>query len=217
MSHDIHEIMSVLRSTRKSYAIPIVTEMAENGPDPYRILISTIISLRTKDEVTRDSSARLFALADTPCAMMALDQETIEKEIFPAGFYRNKAATIRDVSATLIETYDGRVPDSIEELLQLKGIGRKTANLVVTKGYGKPGICVDTHVHRIVNRWGYVSTKNPKETEFALRDKLPGEYWIEINDLLVAFGQHVCKPVSPMCSSCPLHDHCMRVGVGIHR
>lgn len=217
MGVDIHGIVRVLRETASRWREPVVTEIAKNNRDPYRILISTLISLRTKDEVTREASERLFTLADTPQAMANLHRDTVEKAIFPAGFYRNKARTILEVSRTLVEQYGGKVPCSLDELLAMKGIGRKTANLVVTMGFGGVGICVDTHVHRISNRWGYVKTKSPRETEFALREILPREYWREINDLLVAFGQNICKPISPICSQCPIHHYCARVGVKVHR
>ena len=217
MGVDIHSIIRILRDTAPRWREPVVTEIAKNDRNPFRILISTIISLRTKDEVTREAAERLFALADTPEAMADLRQEDVEKAIFPAGFYRNKARTIREVSRTLVEQYGGQVPSSLDELLALKGIGRKTANLVVTMGFGAPGICVDTHVHSITNRWGYVKTRSPRETEFTLREVLPREYWIEINDLLVAFGQNICKPISPLCSQCPVHMYCARVGVTVHR
>jgi len=217
VKHDIDAIIGILSRKKDEWEKPIVTEIAERDPDPFHILISTVLSLRTKDEVTREASKRLFDLAHTPESMMKLDRKDIEKAIFPVGFYRNKAATVIDISRTIVGQYGGRVPDDIDELLKLKGVGRKTANLVVTMGYGKPGICVDTHVHRISNRLGYVSTKTPKETEFALREKLPERYWIVYNDLLVTFGQNLCKPVSPLCTQCPIHDHCMRVGVTISR
>jgi len=215
--HNIHEIIKILRAALLEWRKPIVTEIAHKNRDPFRVLISTIISLRTKDEVTRESSKRLYRLAETPEEMVQLKRKKIEKAIYPAGFYRNKAKTILNISKDIIEKYDGKVPDDLDMLLTLNGVGRKTANLVLTQGYGLPGICVDTHVHRISNRLGYVSTKNPKDTEFALREKLPEEYWIEYNDLLVTFGQNICKPISPLCSQCPIHNHCMRVGVTIHR
>lgn len=145
------------------------------------------------------------------------DDKKIEKTIFPVGFYRTKAKVIREICRTLIQDYSGKVPDEIDELLKLKGVGRKTANLVVTLGYRKPGICVDTHVHRISNRWGYVKTATPEKTEFALRDKLPKQYWIEYNDLLVSFGQHLCRPISPVCSQCPVERYCAKHGVTISR
>lgn len=217
MVHNIHEIINILRATSLEWREPIVTEIAQSSRDPFKVLISTIISLRTKDEVTREASERLYKLAETPEEILQLKKKKIEKAIYPAGFYRNKAKTILNISKDIIKKYDGKVPDDLDELLTLNGVGRKTANLVLTQGYNLPGICVDTHVHRISNRIGYVSTKNPKDTEFALRDKLPKEYWIEYNDLLVAFGQNICKPISPLCSQCPVHNHCMRVGVTIHR
>ena len=217
MNYDIDSIIEALRSKKDEWRKPVVTEIAEKDPDPFRILISTVLSLRTKDNVTRVATERLFSLAEKPETMMALDRRQIEEAIFPVGFYHNKAATVIDICRTLVDKYGGVVPDDIDELLKLKGVGRKTANLVVTIGYEKPGICVDTHVHRISNRLGYVSTKTPKETEFALREKLPRKYWIEYNDLLVSFGQNLCKPVSPLCSQCPLHAYCQRVGVTVHR
>ena len=180
---------------------------------PFRVLVSCLISLRTKDEVTGPATERLFRLADTPEAMADLPTATIAKTIYPAGFYNQKGETIRRVSRRLVEDYDGRVPDTVEELVRLKGVGRKTANLVVTVGHGKPGICVDTHVHRIFNRWGYVTTRYPDQTEKALREKLPGHWWIPVNSMLVVFGRERCQPVSPHCSSCPLLGDCPRLGV----
>ena len=156
---------------------------------------------------------RLFELADTPQAMVRLDPQTIEQAIYPVGFYRTKAPQILEISQRLLDEFDGRVPDDIETLLTFHGVGRKTANLVRSEGYGLPAICVDTHVHRISNRWGYVKTKDPNETEMALRRKLPKAFWIEYNPSLVALGQYVCKPTSPICSQCPVSDFCKRVGV----
>ena len=188
-----------------------------NGPDPFRILIGCVVSLRTKDEVTYPATERLFAKAKDPAGMVKLTGAAIAKTIYPAGFYRTKARQIREICRRLLEAYAGRVPDSIDDLLTLPGVGRKTANLVVTVGYQKPGICVDIHVHRISNRWGYVKTKTPKQTEEALRKKLPARYWITFNDLLVPFGQNVCQPVSPYCSRCRLTAYCDRVGVSRSR
>ena len=181
--------------------------------DPFLVLISCLLSLRTKDVVTEAASARLFRLAGTLERLARLPIPVIEKAIYPVGFYKTKARTVRDVSQTLLEKFDGRVPDDIDTLLTLKGVGRKTANLVVTVGFGKPGICVDTHVHRISNRLGLVKTKSPEGTEWALRERLPRRYWIEWNDLLVAWGQHVCRPVSPWCSRCDVRLYCPRRGV----
>ena len=192
---------------------PVVGIVAQTSRNPFMILISCILSLRTKDKTTSQASERLFALANNPNDMLTLKPKDIEKAIYPAGFYRNKARTILEISRQLVEKYNSQVPDDIDELLKMKGVGRKTANLVVTLGYGRPGICVDTHVHRISNRLGYISTKTPEQTEKALRRKLPLKYWMEYNKLLVLFGQHICLPVSPKCSQCPINPFCDRVGV----
>ncbi|HSB78497.1 MAG TPA: endonuclease III, partial [Candidatus Methylomirabilis sp.] len=185
--------------------------------DPFRILVSCLISLRTKDQVTHEASSRLFRLARTPRGMAALPASRIARTIYPAGFYRTKARTIKELSRRLIQRHGGKVPDDLDTLLTLKGVGRKTANLVVTMAFGRPGICVDTHVHRISNRLGIVKTKTPEHTESALRQILPRRHWIYYNDLLVSFGQNVCKPISPLCSGCPVYDLCPRMGVGKHR
>ena len=179
--------------------------------------MACLLSLRTQDTTTGPAAARLFALADTPHAMLELSARTIERAIYPVGFYRTKARVILGLSRDLLDRFDGGVPDDIDALLTLKGVGRKTANLVVTLGFDKPGICVDTHVHRISNRLGYVRTRTPDETEMALRAKLPPRYWIGYNDLLVTFGQNVCAPVSPKCSVCPVARLCRRVGVRTSR
>jgi endonuclease-3 len=205
---EIHAAIRILRRQVPQWETPIVTLMAETYRNPFRVLISCILSLRTQDATTAQASHRLFALADSPDGMIKLTRRKIEKTIYPVGFYRTKAKIIRDICAVLLRDYGGKVPDDIDELLKLNGVGRKTANLVVTLGYRKPGICVDTHVHRISNRWGYVRTKNPQETEFTLREKLPKSYWIEYNDLLVSFGQHLCRPISPLCSRCPVKQYC---------
>lgn len=213
----IHSAIRILRREAPKWQTPIVTVVAESSKSPFHVLISCILSLRTQDATTAQASRRLFALAGTPAKMLTLPTKKIEKAIYPVGFYRTKARNIRDICRTLVEKYSGKVPDEIDELLELKGVGRKTANLVVTLGYRKPGICVDTHVHRISNRWGYVRTKTPKETEFALREKLPKQYWIEYNDLLVSFGQQLCRPISPICSQCPAERCCDKAGVTVHR
>ncbi len=172
-----------------------------------------MISLRTKDEVTAAASARLLARASSPRALSSLSERAIAGLIYPAGFYRTKARHLREASRLLVERHAGRVPEAMEELLALPGVGRKTANLVRNLGYGLPGICVDTHVHRISNRLGWVLTRTPLETEKALMARLPRGYWIPINGLLVAFGQRTCTPQSPKCSLCPIRRHCLRVGV----
>ncbi len=215
--NDIHMVIAILREEYLNWRKPAVTIVAESGRSPFKVLVSCIISLRTKDEVTALASARLFQRADTPEAMQSLTAEEIAGMIYPAGFYRTKAEQIREIARQLMADYGGHVPDEMDELLGFKGVGRKTANLVLTLGFGKPGICVDTHVHRICNRWGYVTTKTPDATEMALRAILPHEYWIEINDLLVAFGQNHCFPVSPLCSTCRLAVLCPRIGVNKSR
>jgi endonuclease-3 len=187
--------------------------VAERSRDPFQILISTLLSLRTKDETTTQASRRLFEEAVTPEDMLKLSAARIRKLIYPVGFYKRKAENIRQVCRILLDRYGGRVPDTLEALLELPGVGRKTANLVITLGFGKPGICVDTHVHRISNRVGYVRTRTPEETEMALRARLPLKWWIPINDIFVAFGQTLCNPVSPWCSKCPVADLCPRVGI----
>ncbi len=201
---DIGSILKILRKENEKWKAPIVTLVASHGGTPFDILISTILSLRTKDETTAKATQKLLAEANNPYDMLKLSVKKIEKLIYPVGFYRTKAKNIKKICKILIEKYNGKVPDTIEELVKLPGVGRKTANLVIIKGYGKYGICVDTHVHRISNRWGYVSTKTPEETEMELRKKLPKQYWEEYNDLLVAFGQTLCKPIGPKCDVCPL-------------
>jgi len=194
----------------RQWKVPVVGHYRD---DPFTTLISCLLSLRTKDETTRAASQRLFRLARSPRAMLALTPRTIEQAIYPVGFYRTKARTLRAVCRTLLDRYGGRVPNDLEELLTITGVGRKTANLVVTLAFDQDGICVDTHVHRISNRWGYVRTKTPEQTEQALRRKLPRRYWRIYNDLLVTFGQNLCHPTSPWCSRCPLAQVCARVGV----
>ena len=213
MSFTIDSVMASLEVAVRAWDSPAVTIISQRDGNPFKVLISCLLSLRTKDTTTGPASLRLFSLADTPEKMLQLDLQMIEQAIYPVGFYRNKAAQIMGICHQLTEKYDGYVPESIEELLQFKGVGRKTANLVVTLGFGKPGICVDTHVHRICNHWGYVTTKTPEETEFRLREILPKRYWLRINDLLVTFGQNLCRPVSPICSKCPVYAFCLRNNV----
>lgn len=214
---EINTIIRILKKELKVGMLPIVSHLAEDQRDPFVILISTLLSLRTKDEVTELATERLFGLASTPAEMLKVPEDKIAKTIYPVGFYRVKARAIHHVCGELIKRFDSRVPDNLEDLLGIKGVGRKTANLVISLAYGKPGICVDTHVHRISNRLGYVKTKTPDETEFALRAKLPRRHWIIYNTLMVAFGRKTCKPVSPLCSTCPISIYCARVGVVLSR
>ena len=214
---EIHQAIRLLKRELKKWPIPVVGVIAKETADPFKILISCVLSLRTKDQTTARAARRLFALAQTPEKMAKIPLAKIEKAIYPVGFYRTKAKQIRYICQDLQRNYGGDVPSSIDELLKLKGVGRKTANLVVTLGYHKPGICVDTHVHRICNRWGYVKAPTPDKTEVALRSKLPFRYWISLNDLLVPFGQYVCRPIAPHCSICSLAHLCSRVGVRKNR
>lgn len=206
--------LRIVKREIRQWEEPVLGVVArESNRDPFRILISCLLSLRTKDKTTNEASVRLYALAHRPATMLALPLRKIERAIYPVGFYRTKAKSIHAICRRLLDVYGGTVPESIDELVTLSGVGRKTANLVVTVAYGKPGICVDIHVHRISNRWGYVKTKTPEETEQALRRKLLAQHWITFNDLLVPYGQHLCQPVSPFCSQCKLTEYCDRVGV----
>lgn len=196
---------------------PSVTLVGKRWKSPFLVLISCILSLRTKDETTLPASERLFELADTPQMMLRLSLAAIEKAIYPVGFYKTKARTIQGICRDILEKFDGKVPDDIDTLMTMKGVGRKTANLVLTEGFAIPAMCVDTHVHRISNRFGYVQTKDAQATEWALREKLPRKYWMQYNALLVTWGQNVCRPVSPICSSCPVNDLCQKRDVTISR
>jgi len=212
--------MALLKGQVRGLALPWLEDMVnhdQGGIDPFKVLISCILSLRTQDKTTGEASERLFKLAPDVHTLARLTVKKIEKAIYPVGFYRTKAERIRELCKTIIHKYGSRVPDDLDTLLTLKGVGRKTANLVLTLGYKKPGICVDTHVHRITNRWGYITTNNPEQTEYALRKKLPLSYWRGINGLLVAYGQNICKPVSPLCSQCSIERFCDKVAVKKHR
>ncbi len=208
----IDDIVTILKRENKKYIVPIVT-IVSMTKSPFMVLISCILSLRTKDKVTAEASNRLFKLANNPEKILGLSIKNIEKAIYPVGFYKTKAKRIKEICKALLDDYGGVVPDEIDELLKLNGVGRKTANLTVTLGYGKLGICVDTHVHRISNRLGLVKTKTPEQTEFALRKKLPQKHWLIYNDLLVTYGQNLCVPISPWCSKCRIFKYCKRVGV----
>ena len=213
----INIVIKVLKKELEVGSMPIVSHLAENQRDPFVILISTLLSLRTKDEVTAVATEKLFELASTPDEMLKISLNKIAETIYPVGFYRVKARNIHHACRELIERFSSKVPDSIDDLLSIKGVGRKTANLVISLAYGKDAICVDTHVHRISNRLGYVKTKTPYETEFALRKKLPRRHWIIYNTIMVAFGRQTCKPVSPLCSRCPINKYCNRIGVTLSR
>lgn len=186
-------------------------KLMDSFSNPYLVLIACILSLRTNDKTTYPATLRMLELGKTPQEFSKCDEKTLEKAIYPVGFYANKAKQIIELSKEIVAKHNGQVPESIEELVNFKGVGRKTANLVVARGFNKPAICVDVHVHRIFNRMGYVKTKNPEETEFALRAKLPKKYWIDINTLIVTHGQNICKPQKPKCSECPIKDYCDKI------
>ena len=212
----IDAVFEILEDEILRMHVPIVGRVARDH-DPFKVLISTMLSLRTKDSTTDKAFNRLFSLAATPREMVEISQESIAQSIFPVGFYKTKAKNIQEASLILVEKYRGIVPETMDELLSLPGVGRKTANLVLILGFDKMGICVDTHVHRITNRWGYLSTKTPDETEMKLREILPERYWKRINDCLVPYGQNLCVPISPYCSKCKLVEYCERVNVNKSR
>jgi endonuclease III len=213
---DVTWLVARLLSFRGS-ARPTTLAQVERTRDPFRVLVACLISLRTKDAVTAEASARLFGRAERPAAMVRLGAARISRLIYPAGFYNTKARRIVEISRRLARHHGGRVPADREALLALPGVGRKTANLVLGLGFGVPAICVDTHVHRISNRLGLVATRTPEQTEKRLETVLPRSHWIDINDLLVTFGQNVCHPTSPRCSTCVLAGRCPRIGVTRHR
>ena len=194
---------------------PLIDQMQAAGP--FKVLIATLLSLRTRDDTTAVAAPRLFAMADTPQTMVTLSVDEIAQLIYPVGFYRTKARDILAICQQLLTQHAGQVPADMNQLLALPGVGRKTANLVLAIGFGIPAICVDIHVHRICNRWGYVDTTTPEETEQVLRQALPSAFWIPINGLLVTLGQQICHPTSPRCSQCPLRTVCAQRGVTRHR
>lgn len=210
---DIDRFVETLASCYKDWNPPIITFIANRGATPFEVLVSTLLSLRTKDEVTSEAARRLFEKAVTPEDLLALGERKTAKLIYPVGFYPTKAKRLMEISRIILDEYEGQVPDAMDELLKLPGVGRKTANLVLVEGFKKEAICVDTHVHRISNRIGYVETKNPDQTEMALRVKLPRKHWVRYNELLVAFGQVICRPVSPFCSKCPVEAMCPQIEV----
>jgi endonuclease-3 len=209
-SEDINNVVRILKSEIKQWQVPAIGHYVET---PFTVLISCILSLRTQDKTTVAASDRLFAIAKNPVKMRATPVRTIQKAIYPVSFYRVKARTIHRICEEVMNRFGGEVPSDLDDLLTLPGVGRKTANIVVTFAFKKPGIAVDIHVHRISNRLGYVRTKTPDQTEMALRRKLPPRYWIVFNDLLVTYGQNLCKPISPFCSRCRISPFCSRVGV----
>ena len=214
---NISEVIKLIKTQMKGLPDPSVTLVGKRWKSPFLVLISCILSLRTQDKTTLPASERFFKAADTPQAMLKLTTQQIEKLIYPVGFYKTKAKVIHGICHDILEKFGGKVPNDIDTLMLMKGVGRKTANLVMTEGFGIPAICVDTHVHRISNRFGYLKTKNPHDTEMALREILPKKYWIEYNALLVTWGQNICKPISPLCTQCSVRKYCARAGVATFR
>lgn len=211
-SRNLARVFKVLREVSGEFDEPLA-QRENRHRDPFRVTVGVLMSSRTKDDTTGPAVERLFKTASTPEKMAALSVNRIEELIFPVGFYHTKARHIKHLAMMLVDEFGSTVPQTMEELLRLPGIGRKSANLISGVAFGIPSICVDTHVHRITNRWGYVKTANPYETEMALRERLPGKYWIEINRLLVVYGQNICTPISPFCSRCRLEPYCDKEGV----
>ena len=202
------EAYNILKSHFERHKTPIIDLMAVQNNSPYRILVATILSTRTKDEMTAKSSKKLFESADNFDDLEKLSEKEIAELIYPVGFYNEKAKHLKQIPKILREKFGGEIPQTIDELLELPGIGRKVANLILISVFNKPAICVDTHVHRIFNRWGCIKTKTPLETEMALRKKLPEKYWLTINGYMVSYGQDICKPVSPRCGDCEISGFC---------
>lgn len=207
--NDIDKIVKKLKDAKQTQSDFV--KLMDSFEDPYLVLIACILSLRTNDRTTYPATLRMLELGKTPEDFAKCDPEILAKAIYPVGFYANKAKQIVELSKILVEKYNSKVPCDIDELCKFNGVGRKTANLVLSEGFNKPAICVDVHVHRIFNRLGYVCTKTPEETEFALREKLPQKYWIDINSLLVTHGQNVCKPIKPQCANCPIESLCKKI------
>lgn len=221
---NITSVLKKVRSTNKKFGLAVVTDyvLGDKKNDktvnlPFLVLVSTLLSLRTKDPVTKAATDRLFDHIQTPAELIKLPINQVEKLIYPVGFYKTKAKNLLTICQTLLNDHQGKVPDELEKLLALPGVGLKTANLVLSLGFGIPAICVDTHVHRIVNRWGLIQTENPDKTEAFLKQVLPKKHWIEINDLLVVFGQNICRPTSPFCSKCPITKDCKQISVSKSR
>lgn len=202
---------------RRGIALPSVSEIAGEDNDPYRILVSTILSLRTKDKVTIERSKALFEKAKNVHELYAMDSTELAETIKPSAFYKRKAENLKEIAEIIIEKYDGKIPSTMEDLLSLPGVGMKTASLTLNLGFNELAICVDCHVHQILNRIGIISTKNPDESEKELRKILPKKYWIPLNEVLVSYGQSICKSVSPLCSECPYEKKCKKIGVDKHR
>lgn len=217
MTKDFIKIIKILIKTTDKFKTPSVTQIKEELKDPFKVLVSCILSLRTKDEITYPASIKLFRVAKTPKQIANMPLAQLKKIINPVNYYKTKAERIKKIAQTIHKKYKNKVPDDFEELMKFKGVGRKTANIVITYGFGKEGIAVDTHVHRISNRLGWVKTKTPNNTEFALKKLLPKKYWYWVNELFVRHGQNICRPISPFCSKCPVDKYCSKVCVKTSR
>lgn len=207
------KVLDILENEVKKYQVPIMDLVATHDDDPFKILVGTILSARTKDETTAKVCKQLFKKVRKPSDFEERSVEDIEKLIYPCGFYKTKARSLKKLPLVLEERFGGEIPQTIEELIELPGVGRKTANLVVSLAFNKDGLCVDTHVHRITNRWGFIRTKTPQESELRLKKKLPKDKWRVVNRVLVAYGQQICTPISPWCSKCPVQKYCEQKGV----
>jgi endonuclease III len=210
----IKKVYQILKKEVKKYKVPVVDLIQIQTNDPFKVLIATILSARTKDETTVKVVEILFKKINNLEDFDKFSVEDIEQLIYPVGFYKNKAKFLKKLPNIIKEKFKGEIPQTVEELIQLPGVGRKTANLVVTIAFNKDAMCVDTHVHRISNRLGYIKTQTPLQSEFALREKLPIEMWRDYNSILVAFGQNLCKPIKPKCTICPVNKYCEKIGVG---
>ncbi|MBN2188471.1 MAG: endonuclease III [Chitinispirillaceae bacterium] len=212
-SPDINKVYLQLKKEFAKNRMPVVDLIEDQTKDPFKILVTTMLSARTKDRTTSAAAQRLFAIVETPDDLEKIDITQLEKLIFPVGFYHEKAKNLKQWPRIIMEKFSGKIPDTVEELTELPGVGRKTANLVVAVGFNKPAVCVDVHVHRIFNRLGYISSKTPYETEMLLRRRLPVKYWTTFNSYFVSFGQHTCFPINPRCGRCPVYGSCGRVNV----
>ncbi len=207
------QIYKTLEKRFHDFPTPVVDFIEAQTKDPFKILVATILSARTKDETTTKVVKEFFKVVDKPHDILKYTIPELEKMIYPVGFYKNKAVYLSKLPTALDELYNGQIPETIEQLVELPGVGRKTANLVRAIAFKKPAVCVDVHVHRIFNRIGFLRTKTPLETEMTLRETLPVKYWIHFNSYFVAFGQNLCTPRKPKCSECPIYEGCDKIGV----
>ncbi len=209
----VQKTLDILDDAVQSYEVPVVDLIKVQTDDPFRILVATILSARTKDSTTAKVSENLFQKIRNLEDIENIEEEDLALLLKPVGFYREKARSIKRLPGVIRNDFGGKIPEEVEDLIRLPGVGRKTANLVSAVAFNRDAICVDTHVHRIMNRFGYISTETPLESEMALRETLPVDYWKKVNRILVAFGQNKCTPISPHCSSCPVNSLCEQKGV----